>query len=138
MKSRRKGGSTAKTIFTQVPTPERLRICPHLTTENFHPKTKILEKGNWRPHEESNLDLRFRKPLFYPLNYGDLNGFFYEETDILSSRQLDRFDQSEFKGSKDRLEPLKVSGSEKSISSLFSSTGTLFLSRGFDPKTFSQ
>ena len=24
----------------------------------------------WRPHEESNLDLRFRKPLFYPLNYG--------------------------------------------------------------------
>ena len=22
------------------------------------------------PHEESNLDLRFRKPLFYPLNYG--------------------------------------------------------------------
>jgi len=80
----------------------------------------------------------FRKPLFYPLNYGDLNGFFYEETDILSSRQLDRFDQSEFKGSKDRLEPLKVSGSEKSISSLFSSTGTLFLSRGFDPKTFSQ
>jgi hypothetical protein len=28
---------------------------------------------DWRPHEESNLDLRFRKPLFYPLNYGDLN-----------------------------------------------------------------
>ena len=27
---------------------------------------------DWRPHEESNLDLRFRKPLFYPLNYGDL------------------------------------------------------------------
>ena len=26
---------------------------------------------DWRPHEESNLDLRFRKPLFYPLNYGD-------------------------------------------------------------------
>jgi hypothetical protein len=24
----------------------------------------------WRPHEESNLDLRFRKPVFYPLNYG--------------------------------------------------------------------
>ena len=23
-----------------------------------------------RFHEESNLDLRFRKPLFYPLNYG--------------------------------------------------------------------
>ena len=26
---------------------------------------------NWRPRQESNLDLRFRKPLFYPLNYGD-------------------------------------------------------------------
>ena len=26
--------------------------------------------SEWRPHEESNLDLRFRKPLFYPLNYG--------------------------------------------------------------------
>lgn len=23
----------------------------------------------WCPHEESNLDLRFRKPVFYPLNY---------------------------------------------------------------------
>jgi hypothetical protein len=23
-------------------------------------------------HEESNLDHRFRKPTFYPLNYGDL------------------------------------------------------------------
>ena len=22
------------------------------------------------PHQELNLDLRFRKPLFYPLNYG--------------------------------------------------------------------
>jgi hypothetical protein len=48
-----------------------------------------LEKGNWRPHEESNLDLRFRKPLFYPLNYGDLSSFFYDETGILSSRQRD-------------------------------------------------
>ena len=26
--------------------------------------------SEWRPHEESNLDLRFRKPVFYPLNYG--------------------------------------------------------------------
>jgi hypothetical protein len=26
--------------------------------------------SNWCPHEESNLDLRFRKPVFYPLNYG--------------------------------------------------------------------
>jgi hypothetical protein len=35
---------------------------------------KLIKKDNklneWRPHEESNLDLRFRKPLFYPLNYG--------------------------------------------------------------------
>jgi hypothetical protein len=23
------------------------------------------------PHQESNLDLRFRKPPFYPLNYGE-------------------------------------------------------------------
>ena len=28
------------------------------------------------PHEESNLDLRFRKPLFYPLNYGGEKGIF--------------------------------------------------------------
>ena len=34
-----------------------------------HFQEKALIK--WRPHEESNLDLRFRKPLFYPLNYGD-------------------------------------------------------------------
>jgi hypothetical protein len=25
----------------------------------------------WYPRQESNLDLEFRKPLFYPLNYGD-------------------------------------------------------------------
>jgi hypothetical protein len=25
----------------------------------------------WRPRQESNLHPRFRKPLFYPLNYGD-------------------------------------------------------------------
>lgn len=24
---------------------------------------------NWWPHQESNLDLKFRKLLFYPLNY---------------------------------------------------------------------
>ena len=24
------------------------------------------------PHRESNLDLGFRKPLFYPLNYEDI------------------------------------------------------------------
>ena len=28
------------------------------------------EKGKWRSHQESNLDLKFRKLLFYPLNYG--------------------------------------------------------------------
>ena len=28
-------------------------------------------KAFWYPRQESNLDLRFRKPLFYPLNYGD-------------------------------------------------------------------
>ena len=27
--------------------------------------------SKWRPHRESNSDQRFRKPLFYPLNYGD-------------------------------------------------------------------
>jgi hypothetical protein len=26
---------------------------------------------NWPPHEESNLDFRFRRPVFYPLNYGE-------------------------------------------------------------------
>lgn len=25
----------------------------------------------WPPHEESNLDFRFRRPVFYPLNYGE-------------------------------------------------------------------
>jgi hypothetical protein len=25
------------------------------------------------PHQESNLDLRFRKPPFYPLNYGSFD-----------------------------------------------------------------
>ncbi len=25
----------------------------------------------WRPRRESNPHLRFRKPLFYPLNYGN-------------------------------------------------------------------
>ena len=25
----------------------------------------------WRPHQESNLNLGFRKPSFCPLNYGD-------------------------------------------------------------------
>ena len=25
----------------------------------------------WRPRQESNLNLGFRKPSFYPLNYGD-------------------------------------------------------------------
>ncbi len=30
---------------------------------------KILE---WRPHQESNLDLALRRGSFYPLNYGDL------------------------------------------------------------------
>lgn len=28
----------------------------------------------WCPQEESNLQLRFRKPLFYPLNYEGLRG----------------------------------------------------------------
>ncbi len=39
------------------------------TKEGQQPFTKLLE-SSWRPHEESNLDLRFRKPVFYPLNYG--------------------------------------------------------------------
>ena len=27
--------------------------------------------GTWYPRQESNLYLEFRKPSFYPLNYGD-------------------------------------------------------------------
>ncbi len=31
----------------------------------------ILNGSILCPHRESDLDLRFRKPPFYPLNYGD-------------------------------------------------------------------
>ena len=27
----------------------------------------------WYPRQESNLNLEFRKPFFYPLNYGDMD-----------------------------------------------------------------
>ena len=40
--------------------------CP-INSEPYHSLPAYFK---WRPHEESNLDLRFRKPLFYPLNYG--------------------------------------------------------------------
>ena len=37
--------------------------------------SKILDRSvltyGERPRQESNLDLQFRKPSFYPLNYGD-------------------------------------------------------------------
>jgi hypothetical protein len=29
------------------------------------------QTDGWPPHEESNLDFRFRRPVFYPLNYGE-------------------------------------------------------------------
>jgi hypothetical protein len=28
-------------------------------------------QDQWPPHEELNLDFRFRRPVFYPLNYGE-------------------------------------------------------------------
>ena len=33
--------------------------------------TQNLQFPQWRPHEESNLDIKLRKLAFYPLNYGD-------------------------------------------------------------------
>jgi hypothetical protein len=33
------------------------------------PCNKSIKKGQWS-HQESNLDLKFRKLPFYPLNYG--------------------------------------------------------------------
>jgi hypothetical protein len=35
---------------------------------------KTARSSHWRPRQESNLYLEFRKPLFYPLNYGDGDG----------------------------------------------------------------
>ena len=53
-------------IKTRTQTQPAISQCAdkHDLSPHFH---SIQE---WRPHQESNLDLRFRKPLFYPLNYG--------------------------------------------------------------------
>jgi hypothetical protein len=33
--------------------------------------SSLIRGKIWPPHEESNLDFRFRRPVFYPLNYGE-------------------------------------------------------------------
>ena len=38
----------------------------------FHHKPLSTRVLRWRSREESNFHLRFRKPLFYPLNYGSV------------------------------------------------------------------
>src|SRR5436190_6922472 len=39
-----------------------------------YPKSLSHTGYTKRPRRESNPHLRFRKPLFYPLNYGDVSG----------------------------------------------------------------
>lgn len=64
------GNNKAETIFQKSDTP-RYKTDKQVSKpkEGQQPFTKPVEHS-WRPHEESNLDLRFRKPVFYPLNYG--------------------------------------------------------------------
>jgi hypothetical protein len=38
---------------------------------SYSPKLLRPSTLYWYPRQESNLNLEFRKPLFYPLNYGD-------------------------------------------------------------------
>lgn len=47
------------------------------------PQQDIIPSSmRWRPRQESNLNLGFRKPSFYPLNYGDcLFSVFYAAGD---------------------------------------------------------
>ena len=49
----------------------------------------------WRPHEESNLDLRFRKPLFYPLNYGDFGMLLKKIIQELSRSSFGKVDSNQ-------------------------------------------
>lgn len=54
-------------------------FCDVFLSLNFH-DINITKKSNFYklflyflyPHQESNLDLVFRRHLFYPLNYGDI------------------------------------------------------------------
>jgi hypothetical protein len=43
--------------------------CPFSWRDKETERNGTTEK--WPPHEESNLDFRFRRPVFYPLNYGE-------------------------------------------------------------------
>src|ERR1017187_8453840 len=47
-----------------------------INRHSFYLLFVISSTANWRPRRESNSHLRFRKPLFYPLNYGDKKRFF--------------------------------------------------------------
>lgn len=48
-------------------------------------------KPDWPPHEESNLDFRFRRPVFYPLNYGEAkDGIIAQTWRLAPSRKLYR------------------------------------------------
>lgn len=41
------------------------------------------------PYQESNLDLRFRKPPFYPLNYRDLLAVILSQEDLFYGQRVE-------------------------------------------------
>src|SRR5260370_38910023 len=55
----------------------RTQCCPEMyNSVDQHPRclrSLLLPKADRRSRRESNPDLRFRKPPFYPLNYGNKN-----------------------------------------------------------------
>src|SRR6266404_569394 len=53
--------------------------------------SQTLSKALWCSHQESNLDLGLRSPLFYPLNYGGKHNLRLTVITILNSTQCRKF-----------------------------------------------